>query len=37
LLVEAWQRRQRPVRLLGVGYRLSPAPEADAPGQLPLW
>lgn len=37
LLIEAWHRQQRPVRLLGVGYRLSPAPEADAPGQLPLW
>ncbi|WP_127557790.1 DNA polymerase IV [Saccharospirillum alexandrii] len=37
LLDEAWHRRSAPVRLLGVGYRLSQVPHQDAPAQLPLW
>lgn len=37
LLNEAWHRRSAPVRLLGVGYRLSQVPLETAPAQLPLW
>ncbi|MEX2321094.1 MAG: DNA polymerase IV, partial [Saccharospirillum sp.] len=37
LLEEAWYRRSLPVRLLGVGYRLSLVPQQDGPSQLPLW
>ena len=38
LLADGWARQRRPVRLLGVGYRLaSSAAPADAPQQLLLW
>lgn len=36
LLQEGWQRRRLPVRLLGVGYRLTPL-GGGAPEQLSFW
>jgi len=37
LIEEAWQRGQKPVRLVGVGYRLESAEEGAEAVQLPLF
>ncbi len=37
LLVEGWHRRGRPVRLLGVGYRVRHVDDKQGPVQLSLW
>jgi DNA polymerase-4 len=37
LTEEAWQRGRKPVRLIGVGYRLAAAQEGAAAVQLPLF